>query len=156
MITIRAWREKAAMAARGKSRRSRLPDAVNAFGIEPFMISQALTDRLGITQRGAIKLLGELVEQELLVEMTRRRSARIWATSGLAALLGRRAEPAGRAASAAGAAARGSPGLPQAGQSRAGEARRIKEENKAAVERALADFDAVLEQVDGILRKGSG
>ncbi|WP_027234436.1 hypothetical protein [Leisingera caerulea] len=156
VITIRAWREKAAMAARGKSRRSRLPDAVDAFGIEPVMTSQALADRLGITQRGAIKLLGELVEQGLLVEMTRRRSARIWATPGLAALLGRRAEPAGRAAPAAGIAARGSPGLPQAGQSRAGEARRIKEENKAAVERALADFDAVLEQVDGILGKRGG
>lgn len=119
------------------------------------MTSQALADRLGITQRGAIKLLGELVELGLLVEMTRRRSARIWATPGLAALLGRRAEPAGRAAPAAGIATRGNPGLPHAGQSRAGEARRIKEENKAAVERALADFDAVLEQVDGILFRGS-
>lgn len=151
IISLRRWRDRLEEISRGKHGRSRLADAGHAFAVEPFMTSRILADRLSITQRGAINLLTRLTEEGLIVEMTRRRAARIWATPGLARIL----TPAGRAPRESGLRG-GRPSarledLPKAEPSVM--ARNLREEGQADIDRALAAFDDVLSRVDGILGK---
>ena len=151
IITIRRWQQQAAELGHGRHGRSRLADAAGAFGLEPFMTSGILADRIGITQRGALNILKELVEQGIICELTKRRSARIWATPGLAAMLGASRRP--RAAQV-----HVDPDAAEVEKSRKHAAEEntvssLREDSKLAVERALDDFDNVLDQVDAILAR---
>ncbi|MBW3243501.1 hypothetical protein KUV57_12580 [Epibacterium sp. DP7N7-1] len=144
LIAIRSWHQQANEIAHSAHGRSRLPDAISAFGVEPILTSAALAERIGVTPRGALNLLDKMVSSGLLVELTRRRSARIWSTPGLAALLAKRVTPSiGRSSSKFGQEAKPGPGTHSD----------VSGEGRAAVERALTEFDAVLEKVDGILAR---
>ncbi|ETX13575.1 hypothetical protein OCH239_09860 [Roseivivax halodurans JCM 10272] len=157
VITIRRWRARLSEVSAGRHGRSRLGEAGHAFGIEPFMTSRVLADRIGITQRGALNLLAQLVEEGLIVEMTRRRAARIWATPGLAAILApaarRRAASARRTGPVRSSAEGAGEGADAAGPGPAEQmsTRNLRAEGQASMERAMAEFDRVLAEVDGIL-----
>ena len=157
VITIRRWRARLGEVSAGRHGRSRLGDAGHAFGIEPFMTSRVLADRIGVTQRGALNLLGQLVEKGLIVEMTRRRAARIWATPGLAAILSPAARPRATAARRTAAVPASDEGAGEgAGPVEPAEqmsTRNLRAEGQASMERAMAEFDRVLADVDGILAR---
>ena len=158
IIALRRWRERLEEVSRGRHGRSRLADAGEAFGIEPFMTSRILADRLGVTQRGAINLLDQLVAEGLIVELTRRRAARIWATPGLARILssaGRhpRGGAQSRSISDPTPTSVDSPDLEDLPRTAPAAARTLREEGKVAIDKALADFDRVLGEVDAILER---
>ncbi len=156
IIALRRWKQTLDEVSRGRHGRSRLADAGEAFGIEPLMTSRLLADRLGVTQRGAINLLDGLVAAGLVVEVTRRRAARSWATPGLAQILSPAGRPQRGSVQTAMPPAR--PGEERAPEESAGLAatgpvavRNLREEGRAAIDQALADFDRVFEEVDAIL-----
>ena len=147
VIAIHAWRQKAEEASLGLHGRSKLGDAIAAVDAEPVMTSRALADRISVTQRGAINLLAQMTGLGLLEEMTKRRSARIWATPGLAWLwAGGRHSPAGAAAG---------PGI-KTGISGAHKSRLRQAEDDTGMANALEDFDAMLDRVDGLLGRSKG
>lgn len=65
--------------------RSRLPDLIALLRGQPVVNSAMVIDRLGVTRRTALALIGELVEAGCLVNLTGRRTARFWALPSLAA-----------------------------------------------------------------------
>ncbi len=89
----RDWWRRGLAAGTGRRGSSRLTDAVRAFTATPVLSSALLAEALGLSLRGALNLLEELAGQGLVQEITRRRTARIWAVPGLAARL---APPGGR------------------------------------------------------------
>ncbi|MCE6958372.1 hypothetical protein LAZ40_04785 [Cereibacter sphaeroides] len=155
VISIRGWQADLARATEGRHGRSRLAEAGAAFGLEPVMTAGILAERLGVTSRGALNLIGELERLGLVRELTLRRAARIWATPGLAAKLAGSRTTSHRSRASLDADRPVEPlGETPAGQDL--RQRHLKEENEESVRRALADFDAVLEEVDGILaRRGT-
>ncbi len=155
IISIRRWQDKATELGNGRHGRSRLSDAARAFGLEPFMTSRILADRIGVTQRGALNILKDMVENGILVELTRRRAARIWATPGLASMLmaGKvRSSMAVRSMSTEKENVSGLKNAPQCSgtQFAAGS---LKDRSKLSIERAMSEFENVLDQVDEILAK---
>lgn len=156
LISLRRWRERLDESSRGRHGRSRLGDAGRAFGIEPSMTSAILADRIGVTQRGALNILSQMVEEGLIVEMTRRRSARIWATPGLAQLLSppNRARAGHLEAPTSGVLGSLPPAIREDGRILPEAGRRqkpLRPESEAAISAALAEFDSVLDSVDEIL-----
>lgn len=152
VIGIRSWQERLRAAGQGRHGRSRLADAGQAFGLEPVMTARVLAARIGVTPRGALNLLGELEGRGLVREITLRRAARIWATPGLAEKLAgarsARSQPRPRIDG-------GKPALAPEFLARDLGPRPLREEGQEAVRRALAEFDRVLSEVDGILAKRS-
>lgn len=67
------------------SGRSRLPDLVELLKTQPVVNSAMVIDRLSVTRRTALALIGALVEAGCLVNLTGRRTARFWALPSLAA-----------------------------------------------------------------------
>ncbi|PTE21057.1 hypothetical protein C5F48_14255 [Cereibacter changlensis JA139] len=150
VIGIRSWQERLRAAGQDRHGRSRLADAGKAFGLEPVMTARVLAARIGVTPRGALNLLGELEGQGLVREITLRRAARIWATPGLAEKLAgarsARSQPRPRIDG-------GKPALAPEAVARDLGPRPLREEGQEGVRRALAEFDRVLSEVDGILAK---
>ncbi|MGX9847727.1 hypothetical protein [Limimaricola litoreus] len=136
----RDWLRRARACGEGRHGRSRLGDAAQAFASAPCLTSALLADRIGVTPRGATNLIDALVEEGLLREITRRRTARIWSVPGLAERLATRP----RRAAAAAPAPVSAPGAdPQAG--------------RAALTRAFEELDAALGRADALLgRRGRG
>lgn len=71
--------------ATSASGRSRQPDLIALLKAQPVVNSAMVIDRLGVTRRTALALIGELVEAGCLVNLTGRRTARFWALPSLAA-----------------------------------------------------------------------
>ncbi|MBB1492311.1 MULTISPECIES: hypothetical protein [unclassified Paracoccus (in: a-proteobacteria)] len=71
-----------AATAHGRSRRA---DLVEFLKLQPVINSAMVVDRLGVTRRTALALIGELVEAGCLVNLMARRAARFWALPSLAA-----------------------------------------------------------------------
>ncbi|WP_341212008.1 hypothetical protein [uncultured Limimaricola sp.] len=140
----REWLRRARACGEGRHGRSRLGDAAQAFASAPCLTSGHLADRIGVTPRGATNLIDALVEQGLLREITRRRTARIWSVPGLAERLAVRPRKPGPGAASTAVAS----GFPEADTDpRAG---------REAMTRAFADLDAALGRADALLgRRGS-
>jgi hypothetical protein len=175
IIAIRRWQERAGAAVSGRHGKSRLKDAIDRMRRVPVVTSAALMQDLGLTRKGALNLIEAMRDHGLIREITARREARIWATPGLAELLGgarsrrapdRSAEAARRASGAPRGGsdrdgAGGDPGsrFPDAGGA-AGQGglrqRHLRAETQADVERALSDFDEVLKSVDAVLARYGG
>ncbi|SDE47706.1 helix-turn-helix domain-containing protein [Limimaricola pyoseonensis] len=128
----RDWLRRARQVGEGRHGRSRLGDAAQVFAEAPCLSAPLLAERLAITPRGAINLIGALSEQGLLREITRRRSARIWAVPGLAERLAARPKPGAR------------PPQPP------------RREDPAAMSRAFADLDAALGRAASVLGRHRG
>lgn len=145
----RDWLRRGREAAEGRGGRSRLGDVVLAFANAPVLSSALLADQIGVTVKTALLSLDELTSLGLLQEITRRRTARIWAVPGVGARL------AARPPRRAGVQERTA--TPPA-EVRATARQRSWEERDAdhqAMERAFADLDAVLGRAKLILgRKG--
>lgn len=135
---LRDWLRRGREAAQGRGGRSRLGDAVHAFGNAPVLSSALLSDMIGVTAKTALTIMGEMTSLGLLQEITHRRTARIWAVQGL----GRRL--AARPPRRAGGQARGKT-LPtkmrEGGYQFRAEQRGADQQ---AMERVFADLDAVL------------
>ncbi|PHP26370.1 hypothetical protein [Limimaricola cinnabarinus] len=86
----RDWLRRGREAARGRGGRSRMADAVQAFGTAPVLSSALLAEAIGVSIRTALTLLDELTDLGLLREITHRRTARIWAVPGIGARLAAR------------------------------------------------------------------
>ena len=134
----REWLRRARACGEGRHGRSRLGDAAQAFASAPCLTSGLLAERIGVTPRGATNLIDALVEQGLLREITRRRTARIWSVPGLAERLAVRPR-------------RPAPGL-GAAQGREADPRSGRE----AMTRALADMDTALGRADALLGRRRG
>ncbi|MGR3594611.1 MAG: hypothetical protein ACU0B9_19940 [Limimaricola soesokkakensis] len=86
----RDWLRRGEEAAQGRGGRSRMADAVQAFGTAPVLSSALLAETIGVSIRTALTLLGEMTDFGLLKEITGRRTARIWAVPSLGARLAAR------------------------------------------------------------------
>lgn len=63
--------------------RSRLADLAALLRLQPVVNSAMVCDRLGVSRRTALALIGEMVEASCLVNVTSRRAARFWALPSL-------------------------------------------------------------------------
>ncbi len=66
----RDWLRRGQEATRGRGGRSRMADAVQAFGTAPLLSSALLTEALGVSICTALTLLGEMTDLGLLQEIT--------------------------------------------------------------------------------------
>jgi len=138
LITVRAWVGRMREAGQGRHGRSRLRDAAFAFGSEPVLTSARLADLIGVTQRGAINLLDQLVQGNLVHEITRRRAARIWSTPMLAERL------AGRA-----------PARQTVAEPERKPGSRAQDLAEVDIDAAMAEFDKTMNEADAILERVS-
>ena len=69
----------------GRGGRSRMADAVQAFGTASVLSSALLAETIGVSIRTALTLLGEMTNLGLMQEITGRQTARIWAAPRLGA-----------------------------------------------------------------------
>ncbi|WP_341213735.1 hypothetical protein [uncultured Limimaricola sp.] len=86
----RDWLRGGQEAAKGRGGRSRMADAVQAFGTAPVLSSALLAETIGVSIRTALTLLDEMTDLGLLKEITGRRTARIWAVPSLGGRLAAR------------------------------------------------------------------
>lgn len=141
-------------AGEGRHGRSRTGDLCAWLSLHPVITSGAVMEGIGISRRGALDLISGLEAAGILRQVTRRKTARIWATASLADRLSHRTthQPAvarlvARQAPVRDVAAPG-PGTPYDG---AETQRRMREENREAIERALEAMDRAMAEADGIL-----
>ncbi|MDO5371723.1 helix-turn-helix domain-containing protein [Paracoccus sp. (in: a-proteobacteria)] len=127
-----------AAAARG---RSRLADLVELVKLQPVVTSAMVMDRLGVTRRTALSLIGELAGAGCLVNLTARRAARFWALPSLAA----RMAPAGAARRPRGTARR-------PGESGAHPSRLREGFDEDRLGRVMAELDAAMTGIDRLLK----
>ncbi|PSK81564.1 hypothetical protein CLV79_11532 [Limimaricola soesokkakensis] len=141
----RDWLRRGQEAARGRGGRSRMADAIQAFGTAPVLSSALLAETIGVSIRTALTLLGEMTELGLLQEITGRKTARIWAVPSLggrlAARLPRRAWRKGQMQISP---AEGR----ETAQQRSFEGRQA---DQKAMERVFTDLDAALARADALL-----
>ncbi len=141
----RDWLRRGKEAAQGRGGRSRMADAVHAFGTAPVLSSAMLAETIGVSIRTALTILVEMTDLGLLREITGRRTARIWAVPGVGARLAmrppRRAERRMRA------------GMPAAGMRETARtrSREQKEASAQAMAHAFADLDTALDQANALL-----
>lgn len=69
--------------ASGAHGRSRLADLAGLLRQQPVVNSAMVCDRLGVSRRTALALIGEMVDASCLVNVTSRRAARFWALPSL-------------------------------------------------------------------------
>ncbi len=81
----RDWLRRGQEAAQGRGGRSRMADAVQAFGTASVLSSALLAETIGVSIRTALTLLGEMTNLGLMQEITGRQTARIWAAPRLGA-----------------------------------------------------------------------
>lgn len=148
--TLRHWRDTAVAAGTGRHGRSRLRDLVRLLMSRPIVTAQIVADKLGITPRGALNLIGEAGEAGLLEELTRRRSYRAWAISPMASRIRNRTVARG---------GRGRPGdgrsvTPKAPMNATARGREAPaDRDRSGEEAALAELDAALAAADRILER---
>lgn len=162
--SVRGWVSEADRVAQGRHGRSRIHDAVAAFTVEPLLSIPQLADRIAVTERGALNLMLSMREHGLVVELTKRSSARYWATPTLAALLietdpaqaasgvRRRAGPAAQIPNSVDGPGSAEPErlvgkmhpIPQRG---------LRAEAEVSMTRALESFDRALGEADAILAR---
>ncbi|WP_377699978.1 helix-turn-helix domain-containing protein [Paracoccus niistensis] len=136
------------------SGRSRLPDLVELLKAQPVVNSAMVIDRLGVTRRTALALIGELVEAGCLVNLTGRRTARFWALPSLAARMTpaasarqfRRTEHPATAAQDSKDALEIEARL-----------RRLREQfDEERLDRIMSDLDAAMAGLNEVVRKAGG
>lgn len=146
----RDWLRRGQEAAQGRGGRSRMADAVKAFGTSPVLNSALLAETIGVSIRTALNLLGEMTDLGLLKEITRRRTARIWAVPSLGARLAarpfRRARLQGRTVML-------SAGMRDTGRIRSRDQRAASAQE---MEQTFSELDAALDQVNILLIGGRG
>ncbi|WP_411839563.1 hypothetical protein [Paracoccus sp. ME4] len=162
--TVRRWVSEADRVSQARHGRSRIHDAVRAFTIEPLMSIPQLAERIAVTERGALNLMLAMREQGLVVELTRRRSSRYWATPALASMLvdadpgavdtggRRRSAPASRVGDRPDERGGIKPGGP-VDLKRAHPPRALKAEAEESMSRAMESFDRALDEADAILSR---
>ncbi|MGR3590964.1 MAG: hypothetical protein ACU0BO_03210 [Limimaricola soesokkakensis] len=141
----RDWLRRGQEAAQGRGGRSRMADAVRAFGTAPVLSSALLAETIGVSIRTALTLLGEMTALGLLQEITGRRTARIWAVPSLGARLAarpfRRTRLQGRAV------------MPPAEmrETARSRSRDQREASAQAMERAFTDLETALGKASALL-----
>lgn len=140
--------------ATSASGRSRLPDLVELLKAQPVVNSAMVIDRLGVTRRTALALIGELVEAGCLVNLTGRRAARFWALPSLAA----RMTPVGSARQFR-RAVRQAPTAPDCEapleiEAPLGALREQFDEER--LDRIMSDLDAAMAGLDEVVRRVGG
>ncbi|MGR3592026.1 MAG: hypothetical protein ACU0B9_12350 [Limimaricola soesokkakensis] len=141
----RDWLRRGQEAARGRGGRSRMADAVQAFGTAPVLSSALLAETIGVSIRTALTLLDEMTDLGLLKEITGRRTARIWAVPSLGARLAarpfRRARLQGRAV------------MPptEMRETARSHSWQQREASMQAMERAFSDLETALGQANALL-----
>lgn len=131
--------------------RSRLVDLIGYLKEQPVIGSAMVVDRLGVSRRTALTLIGELVDGGCLVNLTARRTARFWALPSLAA----RMTPVGGAYPFR----RTGRSLPTASEREEGleiearpeQLRGMFDEDR--LERIMADLEAAMSGVDEVVRR---
>jgi hypothetical protein len=141
----RDWLRRGREAARGRGGRSRMADAVQAFGTAPVLNSAQLAETIGVSIRTALTLLDEMTELGLLQEITGRRTARIWAVPGLGARL------AARPRRGVGLPARITGPLDETNELTHQRRREPRKEEHQAMERAFLELDAALARASALL-----
>lgn len=140
----REWLRRGREAAKGRGGRSRMADAVHAFGTAPVLSSAMLAQAIGVSIRTALTILDEMTDLGLLKEITGRRTARIWAVPSLG---GRLAARRFRRTRRQGHAVMPPAEMREAARSRS---REQKEASAQAMAHAFADLDAALGQVSAL------
>ncbi len=141
----RDWLRRGQEAAQGRGGRSRMADAVQAFGTAPVLSSAMLAETIGVSIRTALTLLNEMTELGHLQEITGRQTARIWAVPSLGARLAARP--------ARGARRKGRTRVPrnevkETSQQRNSEGQQA---DQRTMERIFADLDVALGRADALL-----
>lgn len=85
---LRAWLASARAAAEARHGRSRRADLIALLARRPILSSGTIAEELGVTRRTALNLLEDSEELGLLVKVTPRGHARLWASRTLAKRLG--------------------------------------------------------------------
>ena len=140
----RDWLRRGRAAAQGRGGRSRMADAVQAFGAAPVLSSALLAEAIGVSVRTALTILDEMTDLGLLKEITGRRTARIWAVPGLGARLAVRPR---RRTGLQASAVRPSAEMRATARDRS---RQQREASVQAMERAFSELDAALGEVDAL------
>lgn len=83
----RGWFEKCRAESRARHGKSKMSDAIEVMANAPLVTSSALAQFAGMSTKGAISTLTQMTDAGLLTEVTRRRSARIWAVPSMASRL---------------------------------------------------------------------
>ena len=122
-----------------------MADAVHAFGTAPVLSSALLAETIGASIRTALTLLDEMTDLGLLLEITGRRTARIWAVPSLG---GRLAARPFRRTRLQGRAVMPSAEMRETARSRS---RDQREASAQAMERAFDDLDAALGKASALL-----
>lgn len=136
------------------SGRSRLPDLVELLKAQPVVNSAMVIDRLGVTRRTALALIGELVDAGCLVNLTGRRAARFWALPSLAARMtpassARQFRRAVRPATAA-------QDSEEALEIEAPPERLREQFDEERLDRIMSDLDAAMVGLDEVVRRVGG
>ncbi|WP_370160406.1 hypothetical protein [Limimaricola soesokkakensis] len=141
----RDWLRRGQEAARGRGGRSRMADAVQAFGTAPVLSSALLAETIGVSIRTALTLLDEMTDLGLLKEITGRRTARIWAVPSLGGRLAARPFKRSRLQ------ARASTPPVETRETARGRSRDQREASAQAMERAFTDFETALGKASALL-----
>lgn len=88
----RAWRQ-AREAVRGRRMTSRAPALIDLLAAAPLLSSRAAAEALDIAPKNVIRLLDELTEQGVIIEVSRRAKRRLYALPGMAPLRDNVVEP---------------------------------------------------------------
>ena len=141
----RDWLRRGREAAQGRGGRSRMADAVQAFGTAPVLSSALLAEKIGVSIRTALTMLDEMTDLGLLREITGRRTARIWAVPSLGARLAARPS---RRTRLQGHAVRPPAEMRDTARSRS---RDQREGSAQAMERAFTDLETALGKASALL-----
>ena len=91
MPVMRRWRDKARKTSSDRHGKSRLRDLVDLAIREPILTSQHLRESLDISERASYYLMKEAEDLGILMQVTQRRSYRVWTTPMMAQTLRMRA-----------------------------------------------------------------
>jgi|GEM_PF-1257130 hypothetical protein len=141
----RDWLRRGREAAQGRGGRSRMADAVHAFGTAPVLSSALLAETIGVSIRTALTILDEMTDLGLLKEITGRRTARIWAVPSLGARL------AARPPRRPGMRARAVMPPAEMHETARSRSREQKEASAQAMAHAFADLETALDQANALL-----
>ena len=141
----RDWLRRGREATQGRGGRSRMVDAVHAFGTAPVLSSALLAEAIGASIRTALTLLDEMTGLGLLKEITGRRTARIWAVPSLGARL------AARPPRRPGMRARAVMPPAEMRETARSRSRDQREASMQAMERAFDDLDTALGKASALL-----
>lgn len=152
--TLRHELARLEFTAASASGRSRLPELVELLKAQPVVNSAMIIDRLGVTRRTALALIGELVEAGCLVNLTGRRTARFWALPSLAA----RMTPAANARQFRRTEhpATAAPDREETLEIEAWPGRLHEQFEEERLDRIMSDLDAAMAGLDEVVRRVGG